>query len=144
MAQVTYRVGSSAHRVSVASGACRRAEYVAVEAADRLEWDALGADGGALSGVGAAAEAEVVVGGDHVEGAVVPFGLSLPPQGQVRGLAGGEQHRRAVRAGGDTRAAPNAGRGLERRVRVGLRHRDGVGVRGAAGRRADVAARLDA
>ncbi len=51
----------------LAAAADQRAEQVAVEPRDGLERNAFGADRGALADVGAAAEALLVVLGDHVD-----------------------------------------------------------------------------
>jgi hypothetical protein len=61
----------------------------------------------------------------------------------VSDLGSGEQHRRAVRAGGDTGTASDAYGGVERAVGSSLGDQRGMGIRRASSGCADVAARLD-
>ena len=79
----------------------------------------------------------------HAERALVPLGLALRQQAEVRDLGAGEQRGRGVRAGRDTRAAADAGRRVHGAVGVFLADEDVVAVDGAAGRNRDVAAGRD-
>src|SRR5690348_17056871 len=96
----------------------RRPQEVGVEPADRGERDTLRAHRRALPGVRTAAEAGLVLRGQHGEHPPCPLGLALREPPEMGDLGRGEQHRRTVRAGGHARAAADAGGRLERRVRV--------------------------
>src|SRR5688500_9164649 len=97
---------------------------VLVELRDHVERDLLGAGRGAGADVGAAAEALVVVLGDHVDHALVALGLALGQEAEVGDLGAHEERRRAVGAGGDAGAAADAGRDVEGAVGVVLGDRD--------------------
>src|SRR3954447_11383866 len=118
-------------------------EQVVVEPGDGLHRDALRAGGGALTDVGATAEALPVLLGDHVDHPLVALRLALREQAEVSDLRGGEQHRGAVRTGRDAGAAADAGGRVEGRVRVLLRDRDRVRLGSGSRRDTDVATRLD-
>ena len=121
-----------------------RGQVVAVQAADRGQRDALGADRGALAGVGAAAEPGLVHVRDHVAAPGVsrsgwpcgsrPRWVTLAAVNSIAEPFGqaATQAPQPMQA-----AASNAG------VGVLLRHRDGVRVGRRAGRRGDEAAGLD-
>src|SRR3954471_10756708 len=87
-----------------------RFAQVLVQAGDHVERDLLGAGRGALADVGAAAEALVVVLGDHVDDPGVTLGLALRKLAEVGDLRAHEERGRAVGAGGDAGAAADAGR----------------------------------
>ena len=108
-----------------------RRTQVAVELGDHVEGDLLGARGGALADVGAAAEALVVVLADHVDDPAPALGLALGHLAEVGDLGAEEQGGRAVGAGRDAGAAADAGRGVEGAVGVVL----GIGWRGRPARR---------
>src|ERR1700726_1920650 len=79
-------------------------KVVAVELADDVLRDLLGAGRGALAGIGAAAEAQFVVGLQHVEHPGVALRLALRQEAQMGDLRAEEQRRGAVRAGRDAGA----------------------------------------
>src|SRR5665648_704702 len=118
-------------------------EHFAVVPRDDVQADALGADCGALTDLGAAAETYGVHLVDHGERARVPFGLALWEQAQVGDLRAHEQCRRAVGARRDARSAADAGRCIEGGIGVPLRDGDGVRLGSGSGRPAEEAAGLD-
>ena len=121
-----------------------RLAVLAVQLADHLDRDLLRAGGLALAVVGAAAEPLGVHLADHAPRPVEALGLALRQQVEVRDLGAGEQHRGAVRAGGDAGAAADADRGVHRLgLDLGMdRHASSAPASGPAVTR-DVAAGLD-
>src|SRR5699024_7535462 len=120
-----------------------RTQKVVVELRDRVQRDTHGADRGALTDVGAAAEVLLVLLVDHAHHTGGPLGLPLREHAQVGDLRRGEQHAGCVRTGRHAGTTTDTGRGVERAVGVRLRDRVGVGVRGGTRRRTDVATGLD-
>src|SRR5512132_1607789 len=100
------------------------ADQVPVEPRDRLQGYGLWADSSALTDVGAAAESLRIMLSHHADHPGVTLGLALRQQSQVSDLRGGEQHRRAVGAGGDAGTAPDAGSRVKRAV--GISFGDGI------------------
>ncbi len=116
---------------------------VAVELCDHIESDAFGADCLAFADVGATAEAFVVHGADHHEGAAVFFDLTLREAVHVGDFGGGKEHRGSVGTGGDAGATTDTGGGIHRGVGGLFWNGNGVGIDGATGAGGDEAAGLD-
>lgn len=84
-------------------------EVLPVEAGNVAQGDVLGTFGGAGTGVGAVAEAELVHLGHHGAGATLALYLALGQQSELADLGRDKEHCRAVFAGCHAGAATDAG-----------------------------------
>lgn len=116
---------------------------VAVELGDEVERDALRARGLTLAVVRAGAEAGVVHGLDHGEGAAVFLGLALRQAVELGDLRADEEHGGGVLARGHAGAAADALGGVHRAIGDFLGDRVDVRVDRGAGAHGDESAGLD-
>lgn len=84
-------------------------DKLAVETGDVAQRDVFGTFGGAGTGVGAVAEAELVHLLDHGAGTALALYLTLGQKSELAYLGRYEKHSRAVLAGSDACAAADAG-----------------------------------
>ena len=119
------------------------ADKVPIHAADELDWNFLGTNGFAFAVIGAAAKDFLLHGRDHIERSLIPLRLSLGKHVEVCNLGCREEHGGGIRAGGNARAAADAGRRIESRVGRFLRYQNSPGVRCASGGHADESAGLN-
>ncbi len=102
-------------------------DVFAVEALDPFGGDLFGASGGTFEGIGARTEAFGVHLSDHIEGAVVAFGVPLGHEGEVSDFCGDKEHGGGVFAGGDASATADADGGIEGFESDVFGDEDGVG-----------------
>ena len=117
-------------------------EVLAVEAGNVAQGDVLGTFGGAGTGVGAVAEAQLVHLGHHGAGATLALNLALGQQSELADLGRDKEHCRAVFAGCYAGAATDAGGAVHGLVGDSLGDGYCVGIGGAAAVHRHVAAGL--
>ena len=103
-------------------------DHLAVQAGDVGDGLVLRADSLAGAGVGAVTEAEFVHLGDHVLHTTGSLYATLGKQGELRDLAGYEEHGRTVLTSSDASATADARSAVHSLVGILLRNQDSVGI----------------